>query len=68
MSSPGRPSTTRHGAIKITHVKRRDSPTERYFKLPAACPLGLASLEPDVPEIPEQETTVSDTYAALSLS
>ena len=39
------------GAVWITHLRRRDTPTERYFKLPAACALSLAGLEPDVPEV-----------------
>ena len=38
------------GAVWITHLKRRDSATERYFKLPAAHALALAGIELDAPE------------------
>jgi putative two-component system hydrogenase maturation factor HypX/HoxX len=38
------------GAVWITHLKRCDTPTKRYFKLPAACALALAGLDPDLPE------------------
>ena len=38
------------GAVWITHLKRRDTPTKRYFKLPAERALALAGLETDVPE------------------
>lgn len=39
------------GAVWITHLKRRDTATEQYFKLPAARALALAGIEVDVPEI-----------------
>ena len=39
------------GAVWITHLKRRDTPEERFFKLPATRALALAGREPDVPEI-----------------
>jgi putative two-component system hydrogenase maturation factor HypX/HoxX len=39
------------GAVWITHLKRRDTATERYFKLPTARALALAGVEVDVPEI-----------------
>jgi putative two-component system protein, hydrogenase maturation factor HypX/HoxX len=38
------------GAVWLTHLKRRDTPTDRYFKLPAVSALGLAGIEPDLPE------------------
>jgi putative two-component system protein, hydrogenase maturation factor HypX/HoxX len=38
------------GAVWITHLKRRDSATERYFKLPASHALALAGIQLDVPE------------------
>ena len=38
------------GAIWITHLKRRDTPTRRYFKLPSVCALALGDLDPDLPE------------------
>ena len=40
------------GAVWITHLKRRDTPTETYFKLPATRALALVNPEFDVPEIP----------------
>jgi putative two-component system protein, hydrogenase maturation factor HypX/HoxX len=39
------------GAIWITHLKRRDTSTHRYFKLPAVCAIALADLDPDLPEL-----------------
>jgi putative two-component system hydrogenase maturation factor HypX/HoxX len=39
------------GAVWITHLKRRDTATERNFKLPATDALVRAGLELDVPEI-----------------
>jgi putative two-component system protein, hydrogenase maturation factor HypX/HoxX len=39
------------GAVWITHLKRRDTPKERFFKLPAMCALALAGDAPDVPEL-----------------
>ena len=38
-------------AVWITHLKRRDTATERYFKLPAARALALAGIELEAPEI-----------------
>ena len=40
------------GAVWITHLKRRDTPSERYLKLPAIRALARAGLEPDAPDIP----------------
>ena len=40
------------GAVWITHLKRRDTPTETFFKLPATRALALARPEFDAPEIP----------------
>jgi len=39
------------GAVWITHLKRRDTAAERYFKLPAARALAVAGVELDVPEV-----------------
>ena len=39
------------GAVWITHLKRRDTATERNFKLPAARALALAGIELDAAEI-----------------
>ena len=40
------------GAVWITHLKRRDTPTKGYFKLPATSALALAGLDVDLPERP----------------
>jgi putative two-component system protein, hydrogenase maturation factor HypX/HoxX len=40
------------GAVWITHLKRRDTPTERFFKLPATRALTLAGCESNMPERP----------------
>ena len=40
------------GAVWITHLKRRDTPTETFFKLPATRALALAGPGFDAPEIP----------------
>ena len=39
------------GAVWITQLKQHDTPTERYFKLPATLALELAGLELDLPEV-----------------
>lgn len=39
------------GAVWITHLKQHDTPTQRYFKLPATLALELAGVEPDVAEV-----------------
>ena len=39
------------GAVWITHLRRADSDTERYFKLPATRALALSGSALDVPEI-----------------
>ncbi len=40
------------GAVWITHLKRRDEATQKFFKLPATRALALAGQEVDVPEVP----------------
>ncbi|HEY6606863.1 MAG TPA: hypothetical protein VIZ44_10955, partial [Gaiellaceae bacterium] len=40
------------GAVWITHLKRRDEATQKFFKLPATRALALAGEEVDVPEVP----------------
>jgi putative two-component system hydrogenase maturation factor HypX/HoxX len=40
------------GAVWITHLKRRDTPQETFFKLPATRALALARPEFDAPEVP----------------
>ncbi len=39
------------GAVWITHLKRADTPAERFFKLPATRALALAGIELDVAEV-----------------
>jgi putative two-component system hydrogenase maturation factor HypX/HoxX len=43
---------TTDGAVWITHLKRHDTPHERFFKLPATRALALAGIELDVPDVP----------------
>ena len=40
------------GAVWITHLRRRDTPAETFFKLPATRALALAGRELDAPEVP----------------
>jgi putative two-component system hydrogenase maturation factor HypX/HoxX len=40
------------GAVWITHLRRRDTPEETFFKLPATRALALACPEFDAPEVP----------------
>ncbi len=42
---------TVNGAVWITHLKRADTPAERFFKLPATHALALADIELDVAEV-----------------
>ena len=42
---------TLDGAVWITHLKRRQTPKQAHFKLPATRALGLAGVEIAVPEI-----------------
>lgn len=51
------------GAIWITHLRRRDTPTERYFKLPATRALALAGIALEAPETPG---SASDTYREIT--
>ena len=43
--------STVDGAVWITHLKQSDTPTRRFFKLPATHALALAGRELDVPEV-----------------
>jgi putative two-component system protein, hydrogenase maturation factor HypX/HoxX len=57
------------GAVWITHLKRADRDTERYFKLPATRTLALSGCVLDVPEIGTalSETRVTGrTYQEIS--
>jgi EAL domain-containing protein len=40
------------GVVWITHLKRRDEATQKFFKLPATRALALSGQEVDVPEVP----------------
>ena len=42
---------TLDGAVWITHLKRRQTPTQAHFKLPATRALAGAGIEPEAPEI-----------------
>jgi putative two-component system hydrogenase maturation factor HypX/HoxX len=42
---------TADGAVWITHLKRQDTPAQRYFKLPASRALALAGIDVEVPEV-----------------
>ena len=60
---------TLDGAVWITHLKRRDTATERYFKLPAAHALALAGIELDAPEIAApiaERSGQEDTYREIT--
>ena len=39
------------GAVWITQLRQHDTPTQRYFKLPATLALELADVDPEVPEV-----------------
>ena len=57
------------GAVWITHLRRRDSATERFFKLPAVHALALAGIELEVPESAASSgasVRVDDTYREIS--
>ena len=59
------------GAVWITHLKRRDTATERYFKLPAMRALALAGVEPYVPEFAApiaDYSATDDTYREITYS
>ena len=56
------------GAVWITHLRQRDTPDQRYFKLPATGSLALAAIEPDVPqvEVPlDARLSADDTYREI---
>jgi putative two-component system hydrogenase maturation factor HypX/HoxX len=57
------------GAVWVSHLKRRDTASERFFKLPAMRALALAGRRPDVPEIaPAARRTGGDTYSEIAYS
>ena len=60
---------TTDGAVWLTHLKRRDTATDEYFKLPSARALALAGIELDAPEIPVAIACGSgtdDTYREIT--
>ena len=57
------------GAVWITHLRRRDTPTRRYFKLPATHALELSGVEPGVPEIAvalDAQLPVDETHREIT--
>jgi putative two-component system hydrogenase maturation factor HypX/HoxX len=59
------------GAVWISHLKRRDTASERFFKLPAMRALALAGHRLDVPQIaaaPTARCPGRDTYREIAYS
>jgi putative two-component system hydrogenase maturation factor HypX/HoxX len=57
------------GAVWISHLKRRDTASQRFFKLPAMRALALAGHRPDVAEIaPVARSAGGDTYSEIAYS
>jgi putative two-component system protein, hydrogenase maturation factor HypX/HoxX len=59
------------GAVWISHLKRRDTPSERFFKLPAMRALALVGHRLDVPQIapaPAARCPGRDTYREIAYS
>ena len=57
------------GAVWITHLRQRDTPTQRYFKLPAMHALEMAYIEPDVPQVDvplDARLPADETYREIS--
>ena len=57
------------GAVWITHLKQRDTPTQRYFKLPATQALELADIEADMPRVDvalDARLPADDTYREIA--
>jgi putative two-component system protein, hydrogenase maturation factor HypX/HoxX len=57
------------GAVWITHLKRRASPSETHFKLPAARALSRAGLELGAPEVGisiDAQIPVEETFREIS--
>ena len=53
----------------ITHLRRRDTPTQRYFKLPATHALKVAGIEPRLPQIDvplDARLPTEDTYREIA--
>jgi putative two-component system protein, hydrogenase maturation factor HypX/HoxX len=57
------------GAVWITHLKRRETPGERFFKLPATRALALADIALPAPEIApplDASAPASETYREIA--
>ena len=57
------------GAVWITHLRQRDTPTQCYFKLPATLALELAGIEPKAPIIDvavDSRLPAGDTYREIT--
>jgi putative two-component system protein, hydrogenase maturation factor HypX/HoxX len=60
---------TTDGAVWITHLRQRDTPTQCYFKLPATLALELAGIELTAPVIdaaPDARLPAGDTYREIT--
>jgi putative two-component system protein, hydrogenase maturation factor HypX/HoxX len=60
---------TADGAVWITHLRQRDTPTQCYFKLPATLALELAGIELTAPVIdaaPDARLPAGDTYREIT--
>jgi putative two-component system hydrogenase maturation factor HypX/HoxX len=55
------------GAVWLTQLKQHDTPTQRYFKLPATLALELAGVGPDVPavDVPLDARLAEHTYREI---
>jgi putative two-component system protein, hydrogenase maturation factor HypX/HoxX len=59
------------GAVWVTHLKRPDGDSARFFKLPAARALSLAGLQLDAPEVrvaATEQLSHDQTYREISYS
>ncbi len=59
---------TSDGAVWITHLRRADTPSERYFKLPSTRALELAGAPVTVPEVtvpPRAQLPADHTYREI---
>jgi putative two-component system protein, hydrogenase maturation factor HypX/HoxX len=58
---------TADGAVWITHLKRRETGDERFFKLPAVSAMTRAGIDPRVPEVPiaAAETPTDHPYQEI---
>ena len=57
------------GAVWVTHLRQRDTPTRRHFKLPATRALELAGVELALPEIElalDPRASIDETYREIA--